>query len=423
MSLTARQAALNTILEVLTKRRSLAVILEPTKQKVSEQDKALYQALVYGTLREIRALGHVRDAMLDKPLQQNPIPRLILNLGLYQLLRMSLGDHGVVNETVALAEKNGCARAKGLINAILRRTQRERSQWQTLLNQSAYLNVPEWVGRYYKDKEQTAAIGQAFSAPPPLTIRLHPEHSREQWIRQYPQARLNPLHPQAITLTTGIRVQDIPGFSQGIVSVQDAAAQIAGSLLAPNNDERILDACSAPGGKTGHILELAPEAYVDALDHDPKRLKKVRDNLLRMNLHANLISADAIQLRHWYANKPYDAILLDAPCSGSGVIRRHPDISWLRSEEDLKRLPKTQMHLLTTLWKTLKSGGRLLYTTCSLQPRENQQLIEQFLAMHSNASLADVNIPNTQDTGFGLLRLPDADGDGFFYALLNKSNQ
>ncbi|PIE82659.1 MAG: 16S rRNA (cytosine(967)-C(5))-methyltransferase [Cardiobacteriales bacterium] len=419
--MTARQAALNTILEVLTKKRSLAVILEPTKQKVGEQDRALYQALVYGTLREIRALGHVRDAMLDKPLQQNPIPRLILNLGLYQLLRMSLGDHGVVNETVALAERNGCARAKGLINAILRRTQRERSQWQILLNQSAYLNVPEWVSRYYKD--QTDTIGQAFSTPPPLTIRLRPNHSREQWIRQYPQARINPLHPQAITLTTGTRVQDIPGFSQGIVSVQDAAAQIAATLLAPNNHERILDACSAPGGKTGHILELAPKAYVDALDHDPKRLKKVHDNLLRMNLHANLIRADASQLRHWYVNKPYNAILLDAPCSGSGVIRRHPDISWLRSEEDLKRLPRTQMQLLVTLWKTLKPGGRLLYTTCSLQPRENQQLIEQFLAKHSDARLADMNIPDTQDTGFGLLRLPDVDGDGFFYALLNKLNQ
>lgn len=415
----ARQAALHTLIEVIGEQRSLAVILEPYKSKVSPQDQALYQALVYGTLREYRALSHIRDTMLSKPLQQDPTPNVILNLGLYQLLRMSLGDHGVVNETVKLAERNKCHALKGLINAILRRVQREREQWQQALDKAAHHNVPSWVSHYYP--KDTLALGAIYRLPPPLTIRLNPKHSRADWLADYPDASANPLHPQAITLHSGSKVSDIPGFNQGIVSVQDAAAQIAATLLAPKNGERLLDACAAPGGKSSHLLELAPSASLTALDHDPKRLKKVRDNLNRLQQRAQLISADATKLRGWYDNTPYDAILVDAPCSGSGVIRRHPDIAWLRTETDLRRLPRTQSQLLTTLWRTLKPGGRLLYTTCSLQPRENQQLIEFFLAKHPNARLAPLDLPNTRDTGFGALRLPDEHGDGFFYSLLSKA--
>ncbi|WP_072280851.1 16S rRNA (cytosine(967)-C(5))-methyltransferase RsmB [Rappaport israeli] len=419
MNITARQAALTTLLEVIDKKRSLAVLIEPSKKNIRPTDLALYQALVYGTLREMRALSHIRDSMLDKPLNQDPTAGLILNLGLYQLLRMALGDHGVINETVRLAEHNGNARAKGLINAILRRTQRERDYWTEQLNHNTHRNVPDWVARHYKTA--LPQIGQAYSQAPPLTIRLHPAHQRDQWLTHHPDARKNPLHPQAITLNSGLKVQDIYGFNDGIVSIQDAAAQIAASLLAPKEGERILDACAAPGGKTGHLLELTPNIHLDALDHDPARLKKVRDNLTRLKAQAQLISADASQISQWYQNTPYDAILLDAPCSGSGVIRRHPDISWLRTEDDLKRLPKTQMRLLTSLWRTLKPNGRLLYTTCSLQPRENQLLIEQFLGKHPNARLQPLTLPHAQDTGFGHLRLPDNDGDGFFYALLSKT--
>lgn len=416
----ARQAALNTIQSVIGDKRSLSQIFESTKMRVHEADRALYHTLVYDTLRNYRALSHVRDQMLSAPLRANArIPAVLLNLGLWQLLRMNLGDHGVIHETVALAERNGSARAKGLINAVLRRAQREREHWQQVLDSNLERNLPDWLAQAHP--QVTKALAHAVSYPPPLTLRLNPALDRERWMSGMADAIANPLAPQAVTLHKAMNVQHIPGFGEGQVSVQDAAAQCAALLLAPKNGERILDACAAPGGKTGHILELAPQAEVIALDQDEVRLARVQDNLSRLGRQAHIRHADAADLAAWHDGKLFDAILLDAPCSGSGVLRRHPDIAFLREERDLLRLPQTQSRLLQTLWRILKPGGRLLYTTCSVLPAENQHVVRKFLARHADARLLPIAPVRAEDTGFGHLHLPDADGDGFFYALLGKS--
>lgn len=414
----ARHAALHTIADVILDGKSLSAALEPAKACLSTADQALYQALVYGTLREYPALAKLRDSLLKVPLdRKQPQVGIIMCLGIYQLLRMSLGDHGVLNETVKLAAANRAMNATSLINAVLRRVQRERGACTQQLDTYRILNLPSWLSAVYKSRVvELAAVNQQQA---PFTLRIR--GSREAWLAANPElGDANPLHPQAVTLKRGMDVHAIPGFDAGEVSIQDAAAQHAASLLAAENGMRVLDACAAPGGKTGHILELAPNAQVIALDHDERRLPRIQENLDRLGVGAILKNADAAELDSWWDGTPFDRILLDAPCSCAGIIRRHPDIAFLRTPDDLKQLPKTQMRLLKHLWQTLASGGRLLYATCSILPRENQQLIEQFLLTEPTAALLPAPVPNAEDTGFGSLRLPDSYGDGFFYALLEK---
>ena len=417
--LNARQAAVQTLHAVVFEQQSLNGLLESTKAQVREPDQALYQALVYGVLREYPALSKLRDSFLkEPPSEEQAFLGIILNVGIYQLLRLSLGDHGVLNETVELAKSNGIGNATGLINAILRNVQREREASRHLLDKFRIYNVPAWLAS--AQRSALVALAEINRLQPPLTLRIRGE--RAQWLAENPELGAeNPLHAQAVTLHSGMNVQDIAGFNAGQVSVQDASAQCAATLLNPQNGERILDACAAPGGKTGHLLELAPQAQVLALDVSETRLQKVQNNLSRLGLTAQCLAADAAEIEQWWDGEAFDAVLLDAPCSGSGVLRRHPDIAFVRSAEDLKQLPKTQMRLLRQIWQTLKPKGRLLYTTCSILPRENQQLIEQFLMLQSDARLRPTELPHCQDTGFGMLHLPDADGDGFFYALLEKT--
>lgn len=416
----ARQSALATLYAVIVDKKSLNPLLEKTKSAIRPLDQALYQQLVYGALREHHALSRLRDGLLNTPLSDKQITMgLILNLGIYQLLRLELGDHGIINETVNLCNNNGLQNAKGLCNAILRRIQRERALSQQLLDKYRIYNLPTWLASAYRQELNKLSAKQNLQAPYTLRVRT----ARQNYLKHHPNiATENPLHPQAITLKAPLAIQDIPEFLDGALSVQDASAQWAATLLAPQNGERILDACAAPGGKTGHILELAPNCELLALDKYPERLEKINDNLKRLKLHAKTQSADALDLDSWWDKIPFDRILLDAPCSGSGVLRRHPDIAFLRSQEDLKNYPKTQMQLLKTLWQTLKTNGILLYTTCSILPRENQQLIQQFLHLEPSARLKPLEIPFSQDTGFGTLHLPDDYGDGFFYALLQKTN-
>lgn len=414
----ARQAALNALLGVLHDKQSLSRIFDPTQ--VRDADRALYHTLVYDTLRNYAALSALREQLLTTPLRANAhVPAILLNLGLWQLLRMHLGDHGVIHETVALAERNGSARSKGLINAILRRVQRERAHWQAELDQRMVENLPHWLRQHYPDAQ--AELAHVASLAPPFTLRLHPSLARDAWLAEQAEAYANPLAPQAVTFTKTQNVHTLAGFAEGLVSVQDAAAQQAALLLAPRDHERLLDACAAPGGKTGHLLELAPQADLWALDHDAARVPRIHDTLQRLQQRATVKTADAARLDDWYDGQPFDAVLLDAPCSGSGVLRRHPDIAFLREARDLLRLPHTQQALLKTLWRTVKPGGRLLYTTCSILPAENQHNIRAFLATHADARLLPIAPPNARDTGFGHLHLPDAHGDGFFYALLGKS--
>ena len=417
----AREAAARSVAKVIVKRQSLDRLVPATKEQTRAADRALYQALTYGTLREYGALRAIRDSLLDKPLQADAVMAgIILNLGIYQLLRLSLGDHGVIDETVELSAVFNCPSLRGLINAILRRVQRSRPSLLAQLNRERRLNLPPWLLAAHRERAE--ALAHTFSAAPPMTLRVRAPHPLGEWMAGFSgTARANPLHPQAVTVTPACSVERLPGFAEGLVSVQDAAAQWAATLLAPENGERILDACAAPGGKTGHLLELAPEAKLLALDHRAERLEKVTANLKRLHLEANCLVADASQTDTWWDGQPFDAILLDLPCSGSGILRRHPDIAWLRTPADLRQLPKTQFRLLTKLWPTLAPGGRLLYATCSILPRENQQLIEQFLSAQRDARLLPITTAFGEDSGHGTIHYPDADGDGFFYALIGKT--
>lgn len=414
----ARQAALNALHGVICEQQSLSRIFDPAQ--VREADRALYHTLVYDTLRNYGALTRVRAQLLTTPLRANArVPAILLNLGIWQLLRMNLGDHGVINETVALAGHNGSARAKSLINAVLRRVQRERARWQAELDRHGGSNLPTWLARHYPAEHDQLARTAALA--PPFTLRLNPSLDRSVWMAHRDDAAANPLAPQAVTLSKALAVHSIAQFADGLLSVQDAAAQQAALLLAPQNHERLLDACAAPGGKTGHLLELAPKAELWALDHDGERITRIHDTLSRLRQRATVKTADAARVADWYDGCPFDAILLDAPCSGSGILRRHPDIAFLRTAQDLQRLPHTQQQLLQALWSVLKPGGRLLYTTCSILPAENQHNIRTFLATRPDARLLPIAPPLSRNTGFGCLHLPDAHGDGFFYALLGKS--
>ena len=295
----ARQAAYATVHGVINQHRTLNTLLVQDKNRVSPPDQALYQALVYGTLRQYRALSALCAQMIEKPPATPGHPlAIILNLGLYQLLQMNLGDHGVINETVNLAAHNGQIRAKGLINAILRRVQREREHWQNALTAAQTHNLPHWLTPHYP--AENAAIAAVNTLPPPLTLRLHSRHGRAAWLAEHPEAHANPLHPQAVTLHQSSNVAHIPGFRDGDTSVQDASAQHAATILAPRDGEHILDACAAPGGKTCHLLELAPKAHMTALDHDDARLARVKENLDRLHQQATLSHADAADTAAWW---------------------------------------------------------------------------------------------------------------------------
>lgn len=412
----ARQAAFLTLQAVMVEQQTLSKLIPEYRARVHDADKALYQALCYGVLREYRALSTVRDQMLSNALPSQSPANILLNMGIYQLLRMNLGDHGVLNETVKLAE-HYALRYKGLVNALLRRVQRERDHWQSALANNANANLPTWLRTLYPEHREQ--IAKTISSPPPLTLRLRHDHDRTTWLAEHPEAIANPLHPQAITLPHGSQLDHYPDFAAGILSVQDASAQHAALILNPQSGERILDACAAPGGKTGHVLELA-DVELHALDIEADRLARVQQNLERLQKSAELICADASDLNHWYDGTPYDGILLDAPCSGSGVLRRHPDIAWLRTKTDLQQYPKVQLSLLLALWQTLKVGGRLLYTTCSILPQENEKVVANFLEKTPNAREIPLSLPHAHNRSHGALHLPSEHGDGFYYALLEK---
>lgn len=400
-----RAAALKVLDGVINGGQSLSALLPAAKVATRPADQALLSALVYGTLREYRALHKLVSGLLRAPLPAEDCSSQLLNLGAFQLLRLQLGDHGVLNEMVNLAGRR-VPRHKNLVNAILRRIQREREALRLELDRLAPLNLPPWLRRKFP---QIADINRL---PPPFTLRLAPGLDRDEFCARQPGARANPLHPRAVTLEPPPPLAELAEFQSGRASVQDASAQWCATLLQPQNGERILDACAAPGGKTGHLLELAPGAELLALDSDPARLERVAENLQRLGQRATLKAADARRPADWWDGQPFDAILLDAPCSGSGVLRRHPDIGFLRTALDLQQFPRVQRQLLEALWPTLKPGGRLLYSTCSILAAENEELLAAFRADHDDARAEALPI--------AALHLPDRNGDGFFYGLLHK---
>ena len=429
-----RLAAVNVLQQVFDQGRSLPDALEAVQTRIPDQKgRALTQALAYGVLRHRFSLDAILRQLLKKPLKAKDADlRYLLLLGLYQIIHMRVPDHAAVSETVKLtpALKKNWARA--MVNGVLRNYLRQADalQAQAQKNDESRYEHPEWLLLKLQESwpDHWRAIATANNRPAPMTLRVNRRQiSRDDYRQRLTTANIDAepcrYSEDGLRLQEAVPVEQLPGFKKGLVSVQDEAAQLAAPLLQTTSAQRILDACAAPGGKTAHILEISPALkQLDALEREPTRIEYVRENLQRLGLEANLITDDASQANDWWDGQAYERILLDAPCSATGVIRRHPDIKYLRREQDLPALVQTQQAILQSLWPLLAPGGVLLYATCSVLAEENTLQIENFLRVCKDAQLesmdADWGIPTTT----GRQILPGEENmDGFFYACLRKA--
>ncbi|EOX9114166.1 16S rRNA (cytosine(967)-C(5))-methyltransferase RsmB [Providencia rettgeri] len=418
-----RSIAATAINQVLDNGQSLSTVLPDLQRNINDKDKALLQEICFGVLRYLPKLEWFISQLMEKPLtgKQRTLHYLIM-VGIYQLLYTRIPPHAALAETVNGAVALKKPQLKGLINGVLRSFQRQQVQLEERItnNTSQYLH-PSWLLKRlqtaYPDDWQS--IIEANNQRPPMWLRVNSQHhTATQYLNLLEQseitAHLHSSHPNAIRLDKPTAVSRLPGFEDGWSTVQDVSAQGCAELLEPQNGENILDLCAAPGGKTTHILELAPKANVIAVDIDELRLKRVKENLIRLKQHAVVIQGDGTQPETWAQGQQFDRILLDAPCSATGVIRRHPDIKWLRRDSDINELAQLQSQILEAIWPYLKPGGTLVYATCSIMPEENGKQIQSFLSKHNDACLND-------GTDAGLQILPSTNGgDGFFYARLVK---
>ncbi len=422
-----RLAAAEILLHVVDNGRSLSDELPRALADVDPDQQSFLQQLVYGSARYYFALDELIGKIVEKPIKDKErIVHMLLAVGLYQLWQLDVAEHAAINETVEATLASKRKWAKNLINASLRRFQREQETLLADLKRTE--SFPGWLNKRLRAAwpEQHAEICASSNIPGPMTLRVNQQRTtRQAWLERADAEGLVCTATEhslsGVTLIAPAPVFALPGFADGDVSVQDEAAQMCAQILNVQDGERVLDACAAPGGKTGHLLESAT-IDMTALDVDEKRLARVTENLTRINQSATTIAADAADVPSWWNGELFDAILLDAPCSGTGVIRRHPDIKLLRKSADIKQLSVVQQNLLNQLWKTLKPGGRLLYATCSILPDENEHVVAQFLMTQSDANVEPLTIRGDVNTQFGVQWLPQANGhDGFFYALLTKT--
>ncbi|MFN3593298.1 MAG: 16S rRNA (cytosine(967)-C(5))-methyltransferase RsmB [Thiobacillaceae bacterium] len=411
-----RRLAARALASVLDGGRSLDRVL--ASLRLEGRARAAVMDYAYGVLRHLGLLDFVLTRLLDRPLK-DPELRHLLYVGLYELYSGTTPDYAAVNETVAAAP----ARARPLVNAVLRNFQRRR---EALLAQAqtdpvARWNHPAWwIERLQAEYPRAwQGILEASNTHPPMTLRVNRRRaSLEDYQRRLDAAGIAAVQTGewALTLARPIPVIELPGFAEGLVSVQDLGAQHAAGLLDGRDHMRVLDACAAPGGKTAHLLE-RHDLELTALDLDPLRLKRVRDNLKRLGLAAQVLAGDAGRPAQWWDGHAYDRILLDAPCTASGVVRRHPDARWLKRAADTTTLARRQRELLEALWPLLRPGGKLLYATCSLFSAENRDVVTAFLDHHPEAAEEPLIL-----TGGSLGQLlPDSHHDGFFYARLVKT--
>lgn len=425
-----RLAALQALSEVLDSNKSLADS-EALSRLHDSRDNALARHLAYAVLRWKTALEWLAAELLSKPIKQRErdVQRLLL-LGLQQLWQDHTASHAAINETAECARLLGKPWAVGLVNACLRRFQRERESLLEKLAQTRQRFAhPYWMLEEVQQDwpEQWQAVIEANNLQAPLWLRINRQRADEAVLRQdlvnagfavndHPYAR------DAISISPAAAVGKIPGFEKGWLSVQDPAAQLARDLLAPLGGERILDACAAPGGKTAHLLETCPGIKLTVLDRQEKRVEQICQTLERLGLTAEVQLADATDTASWWKGEKFDKILLDAPCSASGVIRRHPEIKWLRSSDQVDTAAQIQSELLAALWPLLENGGILVYATCSIFKRENSQQIQQFLEQHTDAVAEPPAVEWGALESCGRQIMPgEAQMDGFFYAVLRKS--
>ena len=420
-----RLAAARALTAVLSGKASLGSSLPPQLDKVEHHDRALAQDLAFGAARWQPRLQLLAEKLLEKPFKaaDKDVEALLL-IGLYQLLHSRIPEHAAIGETVGCAAALKKPWAKSLLNAVLRRAQREHETLYAELERDPVLHTahPRWLQKQLKAfwPEHWQAICAANNAHPPLILRVNRRHgSRDAYLEELRNAGLAAepctFSRDGVRLLQPCDVTTLPGFKEGRVSVQDEAAQLAADLLELAPGQRVLDACAAPGGKTCHLLEVEPAlGEVVAVDLEAKRLVRVR-------LDATLIAADGRDTGAWWDGRPFQRILLDAPCSATGVIRRHPDIKLTRKPEDIPALAQLQGELLDALWPTLAPGGILLYATCSVLPTENSETIAAFLARTSDAQEVAIAGEFGLQPAHGRQLLPQLDGhDGFYYAKLFK---
>ena len=427
------RAASAIVIASVLRGKSLSALLPQYSSLIPEKERSLFKELCFGSLRWYPQIAILLKELLEKPLKQKDIEvQGLLAIGIYQLLYMRISQHAVVNETVASAQSINRPWAKGLINGVLRRFQRER---ETLLAKFSNNKVfqtahPKWLlakldSAWSKESVERIIVGNNTQAP--MTLRVNQkQYSREKYLNLLNSAGIaaesSSLHEGGIKLDSAIDVANLPGFESGACSIQDEAAQLAAGLLELRPHQTVLDACCAPGGKTCHILESEPNLkFLLAIDSESRRMMKVADNLSRLDLQAELLVAKAENLENWWNGNHFDRILLDAPCSATGVIRRHPDIKILRKPTDIDKLIKIQLSLLEGLWKTLANEGILVYATCSILPEENDGVIKAFIESRQDVAIMEIQSCWGEKTEYGRQLFPTVSGhDGFYYARLKK---
>jgi 16S rRNA (cytosine967-C5)-methyltransferase len=395
------------------------------------RDSGLAQEIIYGVMRHFFQLQALSTRLLTRPLKRKDrdIEALIL-VGLYQILNLRVADHAAVHETAGAARRLGKPWAVGLINGVLRTFQRRQAALLKEIGgdpEVAY-GLPGWlleeVRRQWPEQWQERAL--SLSSRPPMSLRVNTAaNSRNEYRQLLAEAGISahaiPHVATGLTLEKALDVALLPGFEKGWVSVQDGAAQLAAPLLDLKPGQRVLDTCAAPGGKSGHILEWEPRLQLTAVDISSERLQRIEENLARLHLQAEVVVGDASRPQGFWAERRYDRVLLDVPCSATGVVRRHPDIKLLRRATDIGQLVKVQEKILKAIWPLLQAGGRLLYVTCSIVSEENEHQLQRFLEGQRDAHEFPLEADWGEARSVGRQIAPGENGmDGFFFACLVK---
>ncbi len=409
--------------EVLAGRNLDRVLKKTWSQNttLTASERGAIQDISFGSLRFYGELKAILEKLIARPLQEPEVFALLV-VTLFQLRHSKSASHAIVDHAVKTVEAIGKPHLKGLVNGVLRSYLRQSDALSAAIQNDveARLSYPAWwiekVRLQYP--EQWESILATGNQHPPMTLRVNRRmYDAQTYLQQLANAGIDASlgEHSAVVLAHPVGIERLPGFTDGAVSIQDQSAQYAAHLLDLAPGQRVLDACAAPGGKSGHILELA-DVELTAIDKDAERLSQVSDSLNRLSLKAKVQAADVTKLDKWWDNQAFDRILCDAPCTASGVVKRHPDIKWLRRSTDVASFAQQQAQLLSVLWQTLTPGGKLLYATCSLFADENQRQVTEFCRLHSDALL--LPLPNADHNGLQLL--PSETSDGFFYALLQK---
>ena len=422
--LNLRAQVVSTLLKV-QQGQSLSGILHQQLNDIPDRDRALFNELVLGTLRQWFSLKAITLPLLTKPLNNETVESC-LYLGLYQVLCTRIPAHAAISETVTATKQLGFHALSGIVNAILRRATRETDAFQSQLQQAH--GLPSWLYKRLKRDwpAQLDDLCQQLKHTAPLTLRINQRQiGRHAYLlklqAQSIQARACAWSDVGIVIEQSVQITELPGYQQGWFSVQDEHAQLCASLLHDLDQKIVLDACAAPGGKTAHLLEAFKPEQLIALDHDAKRLLRVSENISRLQLDASRLEILAADATTWQAPDALDCIVLDAPCSAIGVLRRHPDIRLLRQSTDIAQTVALQQQILKNLWPQLKVGGTLLYITCSILKPENEQQMQAFFAEHGNASELKIEADWGIEQAYGRQLLPTSgQGDGFYYCRIKK---